>query len=195
MSDRSDQEDRRERPGGSPEGRTPKRRRTLRGEHAQGSSDLEDEDYRRLEDELRGELASDTIANDDDAARSSTTGPTNIDNPPDVIEISPASDAEPYSDSDTRLQQVVEISDDEAPRSPRPEHKRALDYRCPICFDPPEAALVTPCGHVFCTECLFQMVNSSRGQRSAGHCALCRRDVRFKDVRLVIMRKKRIRKT
>ncbi|CAR22052.1 RING-type domain-containing protein [Lachancea thermotolerans] len=195
MSDRSDQEDSPRRVDGSPEGRAPKRRHISHSERTQGSSDLEDEDYRRLEDELRGELASDHVANDEDAVRSSTAGPADADTSLDVIEIGPASDADPDSDSDARLQQVVEISDDEAPRSPRPEHKRALDYRCPICFDPPEAALVTPCGHVFCTECLFQMVNSSRGQRSAGHCALCRRDVRFKDVRLIIMRKKRIRKT
>ncbi|SCW00093.1 LAFE_0B09296g1_1 [Lachancea fermentati] len=109
-------------------------------------------------------------------------------------------DANSDSDAEARLQQVVEISDEEPAdelqeKIVRPsEHKRASDYKCPICFDPPEAALVTPCGHVFCTECLFQMVNSSRGYRRAGHCALCRKEVKFKDVRMIIMRKKRVLK-
>ncbi|SCU97946.1 LADA_0H09494g1_1 [Lachancea dasiensis] len=78
---------------------------------------------------------------------------------------------------------------------PRSEHKRACDYKCPICFEPPEAALFTPCGHIFCTECLFQMLNSTRTNRKAGQCALCRRDVKLKEVRLLILRKKRIPKS
>lgn len=99
------------------------------------------------------------------------------------------------------LQPVVEIDDEDDSKtdttcgSKEPvTYKRVLDYKCPICFDPPEAALMTQCGHVFCTVCLFQMVTSSRGYKRNGQCALCRKDVKLKDVVLIILRKKRVRK-
>ncbi|AGO13592.1 AaceriAGL289Cp [[Ashbya] aceris (nom. inval.)] len=104
-------------------------------------------------------------------------------------------------EAEARLQQVVEIPDEEVgeeqarPGGDRPvECKKAMEYKCPICFDPPEAALMTPCGHIYCTVCLFQMVNSSRGYRRNGQCALCRKDVKLKEVGLVVLRKKRVRK-
>ncbi|CAB4252153.1 similar to Saccharomyces cerevisiae YER116C SLX8 Subunit of the Slx5-Slx8 SUMO-targeted ubiquitin ligase (STUbL) complex [Maudiozyma barnettii] len=101
-------------------------------------------------------------------------------------------------DVEAAEQRVVEISDEELEKEieskTASEYKAARDYQCPICFDPPETALITRCGHVFCCECLFHMVNSSRTNRASGHCALCRSNVRFNDVKLVIMRKKRVKK-
>lgn len=98
-----------------------------------------------------------------------------------------------------RAQQVIEIEDDEQPKdvSEMPiEFKRASEYVCPICMEPPEASLMTNCGHIFCTTCLYGMVNSSRGHgRRNGICALCRKDVRLQDVRMIILKKKRIKKT
>lgn len=96
-------------------------------------------------------------------------------------------------------QQVVEIPPEEAEdpqeNSTTPVfHKAVRDYRCPICFEPPETAVMTPCGHIFCVACLFQMVNSSRGYRKNGHCALCRSDVKFRDIKMVVLRKKRVSK-
>ncbi|AET40986.1 SUMO-targeted ubiquitin ligase complex subunit SLX8 Ecym_7137 [Eremothecium cymbalariae DBVPG len=105
-------------------------------------------------------------------------------------------------EEEAKLQQVVKIPDEQEQDlisgnqkgSSPVEHMKASDYRCPICFDPPEAALMTPCGHVYCTVCLFQMVNSSRGYRRNGQCALCRKDVKLKEVGLIILRKKRVKK-
>ncbi|EJS44004.1 slx8p [Saccharomyces arboricola H-6] len=100
-------------------------------------------------------------------------------------------------DLDAEEQQVLEISDEdfqEETKEPRKEYGAAKDYRCPICFDPPETALMTLCGHVFCCSCLFQMVNSSRTCRQFGHCALCRSKVYLKDVRLIILRKRQVKK-
>ena len=100
-------------------------------------------------------------------------------------------------DLDAEEQQVLQISDDdfqeETKEAPK-EYGAAKDYRCPICFEPPETALMTLCGHVFCCPCLFQMVNSSRTCRQFGHCALCRSKVYLKDVRLIILRKKQVKK-
>ncbi|CAI1959140.1 hypothetical protein SEUBUCD646_0E02030 [Saccharomyces eubayanus] len=100
-------------------------------------------------------------------------------------------------DLDAEEQQVLEISDkdfQDENKTPPKEYGAAKDYRCPICFDPPETALMTLCGHVFCCSCLFQMVNSSRTCRQFGHCALCRSKVYLKDVRMIILRKKQVKK-
>ena len=115
-------------------------------------------------------------------------------------------------DLEAAEQQVIEITDDEEGEDEKEneegsgitgredsgsapvQFKAARDYRCPICFDPPDTALITPCGHIFCCDCLFQMVNSSRTQRRSGHCALCRKDVPLRNVRMVILRKKRVKK-
>lgn len=100
-------------------------------------------------------------------------------------------------DLDAEEQQVLEISDEDFQdenKTPPKEYGAAKDYRCPICFDPPETALMTLCGHVFCCSCLFQMVNSSRTCRQFGHCALCRSKVYLKDVRMIILRKKQVKK-
>ncbi|CCC68013.1 hypothetical protein NCAS_0A14550 [Naumovozyma castellii] len=102
-------------------------------------------------------------------------------------------------DLEAAEQQVIQIPDDEIEdeiqRGKKQETYRPVtEYRCPICMDPPETALIAPCGHVFCCDCLFQMVNSSRTYRKDGHCALCRKEVRLRDVKLIILRKKRIKK-
>ncbi|CCF60552.1 hypothetical protein KAFR_0K01980 [Kazachstania africana CBS 2517] len=102
-------------------------------------------------------------------------------------------------DAEAAEQQVIEIPDEEVMSNKESSetpimYKAARDYRCPICFDPPEVAMMTPCGHVFCCDCLFQMVNSSRTYRKLGHCALCRKDVRLHDIRMLILKKKRIKK-
>ena len=117
----------------------------------------------------------------------------------DDIMISGVNEAPEPIDLEASQQQVVDISDEELEKEiekrPPSEFKAATEYKCPICFEPPETALITACGHVFCCDCLFHMVNSSRTNRSSGHCALCRSNVKFSEVRLVIMRKRRIKKS
>ncbi|QEU62813.1 Slx8 [Kluyveromyces lactis] len=103
-----------------------------------------------------------------------------------------------------KAQQVIEIDDEDEAEGHKSgkdmsetplETKKAADYVCPICMEPPEAALVTKCGHIFCTTCLYGMVNSSKGNgRRNGLCALCRENVKLQDLRLIVMRKNRIRK-
>lgn len=122
---------------------------------------------------------------------------TNIEN--EAIELSSSQVISPPTiDLEATEQRVVEIPDEQLEKDietkPASEYKAARNYQCPICFDAPDTALITACGHVFCCDCLFHMVNSSRTNRGSGHCALCRTNVRFRDVRLVILRKKRIRR-
>ncbi|CCH60554.1 hypothetical protein TBLA_0D00440 [Henningerozyma blattae CBS 6284] len=73
-------------------------------------------------------------------------------------------------------------------------HKPAIsrpctEYKCPICLEPPETSVVTPCGHVFCAGCAFQMLNQSRARTRHGHCALCRNNVNLQSLRLMVLRK------
>ncbi|SCU95302.1 LAME_0F11606g1_1 [Lachancea meyersii CBS 8951] len=102
--------------------------------------------------------------------------------------------AEASPELGTTPQTAVEILDDEVLPQERREYRRARDYKCPICFEPPEIALFTPCGHIFCIDCLFQMINSTKANRRSGQCALCRRDVGLGKVKLLKLRKKRIPK-
>ena len=53
------------------------------------------------------------------------------------------------------------------PRSKPPpiEHPLLSTYTCPICFDAPKNLSVTPCGHFFCGECLFQALKTQAVQR------------------------------
>ena len=55
------------------------------------------------------------------------------------------------------------------PRSKPPpiEHPLLSVYTCPICFDAPKNLSVTPCGHFFCGECLFQALKTQAVQRGA----------------------------
>ncbi|SPO21113.1 uncharacterized protein UTRI_00590 [Ustilago trichophora] len=55
------------------------------------------------------------------------------------------------------------------PRSKPPpiEHPLLSTYTCPICFDAPKNLSVTPCGHFFCGECLFQALKTQAVQRGA----------------------------
>ncbi|CCE65204.1 hypothetical protein TPHA_0K00700 [Tetrapisispora phaffii CBS 4417] len=110
------------------------------------------------------------------------------------------------------LQKAIELSDDgysdegsdseelkenrKANAEKVKEHKPVRDYKCPICMDPPTAAVITNCGHIFCNDCLFPMINSSKkNARSDGICALCRCNVKCKDLRLVILKKKIVPKS
>lgn len=95
-------------------------------------------------------------------------------------------------------QQVKDVprEENEQENPPKPPANKAVrEYHCPICFEPPDTAVMTPCGHIFCVACLFQMVNSSRTHRKSGNCALCRSEVKLKDIRLVVLRKLRVKKS
>lgn len=108
-------------------------------------------------------------------------------------------------DLDAEEQQVIEILDDEEDdlelkksKKPPESYKPIREYKCPICFESPENALMTQCGHVFCCDCLFQMVNNSNPSRNLqnsylGLCALCRSKVDLRTVVLLRMKCKKNR--
>ena len=66
-----------------------------------------------------------------------------------------------------------EISIDEISSSP---HCVSLLQLCPICQEIPGQAMLTRCGHVFCSNCLHGYMKS-KGKHS---CPVCRAPVVFK---------------
>ncbi|KAL6940306.1 hypothetical protein ACO0QE_004204 [Hanseniaspora vineae] len=108
---------------------------------------------------------------------------------------------------DIRNEQVSEVIDDddieiiEKPSVPRDKSKEKgevaksiTQYQCPICLEPPSPAMITKCGHVFCTDCLFNMLNSSRTHRLAGTCALCRTKIPLNKTNLMVMKYNTVKK-
>lgn len=78
---------------------------------------------------------------------------------------------------------------------PKQEATKSFNQlQCPICFDDVSQAMVTPCGHIFCLECIQKSISSSaaRGQTGGrlgtGLCPLCRKLIHFKDTTLLRMK-------
>lgn len=140
--------------------------------------DIEHSPKKRSHASMEGE-GSDYDDDDDDLEVTNMNKRRNADLTPETINL------------EAEEQQVVEIPDEEAndEESKKREYKRVRDYKCPICFEPPDVAIMTPCGHVFCCECLFQMVNNSRTPRKGGVCALCRKTINMKQIKMLVLRK------
>ncbi|VEU23695.1 DEKNAAC104894 [Brettanomyces naardenensis] len=54
---------------------------------------------------------------------------------------------------------------------------------CPICMEPIAECVASPCGHFFCSDCIYKAMASSKVPGTAkGRCALCRKVVLYKDL-------------
>uniref|UniRef100_A0A060T7P2 ARAD1B21274p n=1 Tax=Blastobotrys adeninivorans TaxID=409370 RepID=A0A060T7P2_BLAAD len=64
------------------------------------------------------------------------------------------------------------------------QRKQLSNFTCSICYDEPEIVAVTPCGHLYCSECVFRALCSSvRATKYRGECSICRKKVPFKQVK------------
>lgn len=64
------------------------------------------------------------------------------------------------------------------------------NVKCPICFDQIDKAVVTPCGHLFCADCIYEAIpNSNVKTVNRGNCPLCRKVISLKDLIHLQMRK------
>ena len=57
-------------------------------------------------------------------------------------------------------------------------------YECPICFDNPEVIAVIPCGHMYCSDCVFKAIAVK------GNCSICRKSVRHTQVKFLELKVK-----
>lgn len=101
------------------------------------------------------------------------------------LSVSPSS---PYSKGLSRPSLVGEthqaqpnVTSTSLPTSKASKGTPLAKYICPICFSPPKDAVLTPCGHIMCGECLFSAVRAARvrnmesGQdASKTLCPVCR---------------------
>ncbi|KAF8310773.1 hypothetical protein DL93DRAFT_1570798 [Clavulina sp. PMI_390] len=65
-----------------------------------------------------------------------------------------------------------------------PKPKTPLSsYTCPVCFSPPKDAVLTPCGHILCGECLHDSLRAAQSRSRAAadmaeaaisRCPVCR---------------------
>ncbi|KAK9470717.1 uncharacterized protein V1510DRAFT_422273 [Dipodascopsis tothii] len=63
------------------------------------------------------------------------------------------------------------------------------DFTCVICFDSPEMVAATPCGHLYCYECVYRALSaSSHANAKGGECSVCRTRVLYKNVVVLEMR-------
>ncbi|GMF34412.1 unnamed protein product [[Candida] boidinii] len=61
--------------------------------------------------------------------------------------------------------------------------KELKDVVCPICFEPFEKCVVMSCGHLYCSDCIYETLASSKIRNvNQGICALCRKTVFYKDL-------------
>jgi hypothetical protein len=66
--------------------------------------------------------------------------------------------------------------------------KGFLSVKCCVCLDPPEVLAVTPCGHVYCGDCVLRALSSaSKATTTVGECSICRRKVSYKSVTFLEM--------
>lgn len=93
-------------------------------------------------------------------------------------------------DSDIHEELYEEIESDEdiqairkTLENPPPETKNGFkSYECPICFDHPNVISVIPCGHMYCSDCVFKAIAVK------GNCSICRKHVTYKQVKFLEVR-------
>lgn len=93
--------------------------------------------------------------------------------------------AEYFDDDDNDDDDDIEIltSEEKKPQN-LVQRKQLSNFTCSICYDEPEIVAVTPCGHLYCSECVFRALCSSvRATKYRGECSICRKKVPFKQVK------------
>jgi hypothetical protein len=63
---------------------------------------------------------------------------------------------------------------------------------CAICFESPKMTFALPCGHLYCQDCVFKAISSTKqSTKSGGPCSLCRTYTSYRNVTLAIFKKKK----
>ncbi|GBB94622.1 hypothetical protein RclHR1_02390028 [Rhizophagus clarus] len=77
--------------------------------------------------------------------------------------------------------EIIVIDDDSSAEDPSsagsPLPSKGLQLKCAICLDYPKDVSFTPCGHIFCRECISTALKSQKV------CSLCRRTMTKKQIK------------
>ena len=96
----------------------------------------------------------------------------------DAIELAESERSEDSTEAENGTEAIGSVDRDEemlTKPAPLPLPPLLADLTCPICFEPPRDVVTTPCGHVLCGECLFQVAKGEAEKRAAEQRA--RRDM------------------
>lgn len=62
---------------------------------------------------------------------------------------------------------------------------------CAVCFDSPERTFILVCGHVYCGDCVFKALTSTKSStKTRGPCSLCRKQTSYKNIIPAIFKRK-----
>ncbi|KAK7202863.1 hypothetical protein BZA70DRAFT_285207 [Myxozyma melibiosi] len=125
-------------------------------------------------------------------------------NPADIIDLD-GSDSDPLfpddSDQDDEAEDEDDNDDDNEQSAEHKEWQRKQlekptesstllsDLNCVICFDQPDVLTLTPCGHMFCMDCIWRaLCTGPKVTPTGGECPICRRKVHYKKLLPLQMR-------
>lgn len=80
-------------------------------------------------------------------------------------------------------EEKVKTTDDLLKDSRKNDNSNLHEVTCPICMDPIKECVASPCGHFYCSDCVYKAMASSKVTGTTkGRCALCRKIVQYKDL-------------
>ncbi|KAH3683035.1 hypothetical protein WICPIJ_006004 [Wickerhamomyces pijperi] len=91
----------------------------------------------------------------------------------------------------TGLGKRMSIKDQLANNKPTNISKLA-SAQCSICLEPPTVAVFLTCGHIFCSQCAFKALSTTKqSTKEKGPCPLCRHETSYKKITMSIFKKKK----
>ncbi|KAK9326057.1 hypothetical protein V1517DRAFT_335303 [Lipomyces orientalis] len=104
----------------------------------------------------------------------------------DVIELN---DDSSLASEEDGLEEIDEVEDIQLGRhhlrieKPAESSSILSEFACVICFDQPDILAATPCGHLYCYDCIFRALSAgAKATATTGECSVCRRKVPYKRV-------------
>ncbi len=109
----------------------------------------------------------------------------------DIIEIGSNDDEQEIDEEEEESQEEEEEGQENFLKKPgQPPLKRLRDFTCPICFEESEQVIATPCGHIYCRDCVFKAVSSvERATPAYGECSMCRKKLKYQSLVYLTFRK------